>query len=121
MEPTPRSALMKTNTPLSLFVLLCVAAASHGQGTIRITFEGPPPQPPGTDFAVTNYLESGMRFVPIPPSYDFGRSGSNQAPYWADDGSTYLEAGFGNSLRFSFTNGAPFGLVAVDLAEWNTD
>src|SRR5882724_2591250 len=112
-------AAVKARTAASMFACVCIAASSYAQGTIRITFDGPPLQPPGTAYTVTNYYESGMSFVPI-GSGGFGRIGANPRPERPDDGSAYLQAALGDSLMFSLTNGSVFGLVSVDLAEYST-
>jgi hypothetical protein len=111
--------------PISFLVGVCAAASACGQGTLTITFDGPPPQPPFTSYLVTNYSESGMRFVPIsnpPPAfYSFGRVGSPPPiPAFPDDGTAYLNAALGQTLMFSFTNGSVFDLFSVDLAEYST-
>jgi len=84
-----------------------------------MTFDGPPLQPAGTAYGVTNYYESGMSFRPIGASA-FVRVGANPRPERPDDGSAYLQATLGDSLMFSLTNGSVFGLVSVDLAEYST-
>ena len=94
------------------------------QGTLRITFDGPPPQPQGTSYWVQEYSESGMSFTPVADfgaGYGFSRRRAGGA-YTSvpDDGSTYLAAPLGASLQFSFTDGVPFDLVSVDLAEYST-
>src|SRR5262245_34212380 len=85
-------------------VLLVVHA--YGQGNmqpIHITFDGPPPQPPGTAYTVHEYSEAGIRFDSLT---SFGRVGMNPRPASGrpDDGTAYLQALLGDSLRFSFTN-----------------
>lgn len=101
---------------LALFsvVMQCV-----GQGTLHITFDGPPPQPPGSAFLIQRYDEAGMSFVPLSGSVGFGRSGGGRAEF-AENGTPYLIAALGNTLRFSFTNGTFFDMVSVDLAEFST-
>src|SRR6266481_7537767 len=105
---------MKELAPITL--VACVCANCFGQGTTTITFDGPPVQPPGTAYTVTNYYESGMSFRPLPPQYGYGRVGGGVQGL-PEDGSAYLDAG---SLMFSFTNGLVFDLVSVDLAEYST-
>src|SRR5437879_4609487 len=113
---------MKTRMAASLFAGFCIAANSYGQGTLRITFDGPPVQPRGTAALVTNYYESGVLFTPITPGdphHAFVRNGGGISGY-PDDGTTYLQAGLGSTLMFRFTNGSAFNLVSVDLAEYST-
>jgi hypothetical protein len=116
---------MKTKLPIELFAYLWLAAVACGQGTMTITFDGPPLQPPGTAYTTTNYSESGMLFLPIPhpppglPS--FGRVGSPPpGAALPDNGSAYLDAALGQTLMLSFTNGSVFDLFSVDLAEYST-
>ena len=98
---------------------LCMNPAS-GQGTLQITFDGPPSQPPGTQFGVTSYSESGMFFTPIDTNTagsQFTRNGGGISGY-PDNGTPYLQAG--DPLAFSFTDGSPFGLASVDLAGYSS-
>jgi hypothetical protein len=110
---------VETRTAASVFACVCIAASSYGRGTLGITFDGPPVQPPGTAYTVTNYYESGMSFTPI-GSGGFGRIGADPRPERPDDGSAYLQAALGDSLMFSFANGSVFDLASVDLAEYST-
>jgi hypothetical protein len=112
---------MKTKTVLSLLACLCGVMGSYGQGTLQITFDGQPVQPPDSAYVVTNYFESGMLFTatnPITHNVTFGRNGSGISGF-PDDGTAYLQDG-PSTLMFSFTNGIVFGLVSVDLAEYST-
>jgi hypothetical protein len=89
---------------------------------VHITFDGPPPQLPGTEFGVQQYFESGMWFRPIgpmDPGNRFGRHGGG-IPTSPENGTAYLRTALGESLMFSFTNGTLFNLVSVDLAEYST-
>src|SRR5438093_4126322 len=56
---------------LAAFTFLLAVAESLGQGTVHVTFDGAPPQPPGTAYTVTSYYEANISFTPIPPSYGF--------------------------------------------------
>src|SRR5207249_1337051 len=103
----------------SLLAVFCTVGQCRGQGTLRITFDGPPVIPPGAAYSVTNYYESGMSFRPVPPQHDFSRVGVGY-PSDPQDGTAYLSAAFTQSLMFSFTNGSVFDLVSVDLAEYST-
>jgi hypothetical protein len=99
--------------------LLGHSIASFAQSPFTITFDGPPPQPPGTDYNTTYYYESGLAFTPETntPGEAFGRCGGGFSDF-PDDGTAYLQAG--TSLEFSFTNGLSFSLVSVDLAGYST-
>src|ERR1039458_2167738 len=116
---------MKIRIALPLLACLCGVVGSYGQGTLQITFDGPPSQPPGTATFVTNYYESGMLFLgalntngPLPMFSRFGRNGGGITGR-PDDGSAYLDSG-PSTLMFSFTNSSVFGLLSVDLAEYST-
>ena len=57
---------------LVMFHVLCLWAKTtvYGQDTLqhlRITFDGPPPQPPGTGRVVEEYREIGVKFDPLSP------------------------------------------------------
>ncbi len=112
----------KIKSPLSIFVgIFCLGSvSSFGQGTLQITFDGPPAQPSGTQFGATSYSEAGMLFTPIDtttPGSQLTRNGGGIAGY-PDDGSAYMQEGGG--LLFSFTDGSVFGLKSVDLAGYST-
>jgi hypothetical protein len=106
-----------------IFAVLCATAVvSYGQEPVRITFDAPPPQPPGTARFIQEYYESGMLFRPVgsPDSGNgFVRVGSNPVPGRPDNGSGYFQAAQGDSLAFSFVNDSVFDLRSVDLAEYS--
>jgi hypothetical protein len=93
---------------------------SLGQGTIHITFDGPPLQPPGSIFGVAQYFEQGLQFRPIPGTDQFGRAWTNLPSAWPNNGTPYVITGVGDSLMFSSSSGPMFGLVSVDLAAFST-
>jgi hypothetical protein len=97
-------------------ILFSSALLGRGQGTLHITFDGPPYQPPGSMFLVQQYSELGMYFRPIPGTDGFARTWTNMPPEWPNNGTPYLQATAGDSLMFSYQNGPAFGLISVDLA-----
>ncbi len=100
-----------------LLPVFCLA-----QGTLRTTFDGSPIQPVNSQFLIQQYSESGMYFEPLPGSDGFLRNNNaGGAPAYPVDGSTYLQAGFGEGLEFGFSNGSLFGLAAVDLAAYGVN
>lgn len=105
---------------LTVASVLGLLLQAHGQGTLQITFDGPPVPLPGTSAAVQAYGESGVWFLPIPGSISFGRRGSNPRDGWPDNGSAYVQAGLGDSLMFGLDAGSSFRLLSVDLAEFST-
>jgi hypothetical protein len=60
-----------------------------------------------------------MSFTPIPPDTVFGRQGGSFTGY-PENGTAYLQVGFGGTLSFAFTNGTAFDMVSIDLAEYST-
>jgi hypothetical protein len=104
---------------IAVLLLGCFSTLAYSQGTLQISFDGPPIQPPGTAYTVTNYIESGISFRPISPSYGFTRVGEGLATR-PQDGTAYLSAALGDSLLFSRTDSSLFSLVSVDLAEYST-
>ena len=90
------------------------------QGTLQITFDGPPDQPPGSSYNVQSYYESGMWFLPLSGTDGFGRVWSNPPTGLPNDGTPYLNASAVDSLSFGFTDGRSFGLSAVNLAGYST-
>jgi hypothetical protein len=104
------------------FVGLVLIESADGQGNLTIGFEGPPTIPSGSGAYVGEYSESGMWFRPIgivEPGNGFIRQGGGFASY-PENGTTYLQTSFGDSLTFSFTDGSLFNLLSVDLAEYST-
>jgi len=88
---------------------------SAGQGTLHMSFGGPPPQAPGTAAYVQQYYEANMWFRPlgfVGPGNGFVRRGSSPREGWPDGGTAYVQASLGDSLMFSF--------LSVDLAEFGT-
>lgn len=108
-----------------LFVALCIcstAAKCAAQGTVHFQFEGPPPLQPQDSIFVQEYYESGAWFRPIGivgPGFGFDRVRSG-FPADPDNGGALLRAALGDSLLFSFLDGAAFTLLSVDLGEYST-
>lgn len=118
---TIQTKMLKLRSIITILALSCALVKCHAQGTLQITFDGSPLQPPDSAFIVTNYFESGILFTatnPITHNVDFVRNGGGGSGY-PDDGTAYLQRG-PSSLLFSFTNGSVFGLMSVDLAEYST-
>jgi len=108
-----------------LGAFLSISWSVFGQGTLQITFDGPPVIPYNASHLVSSYFESGMLVSPLKGSDSFGRVGAASGSVYPrsglpDDGSAYLATPLGASLMFSSTGGSPFGLVSVDLAEYST-
>ena len=101
----------------ALLLSVCVASA---QGTFAVTFDGPPLIPPGTARVVQSYSESGIWFARIPGTGGFVRVGSSPNPGRPDNGTAYVQAAVGDSLRFGLDDGSSFDPVSVDLAEYST-
>ena len=99
-------------------ILLLSLGQTRGQSTLHITFDGPPIIPGGSAQLTQRYDEAGMSFTPIGPT-GFVRQAGGVA-FYPENGTTYLQAGLGTTLKFSFTNGSIFNLVSIDLAEYST-
>jgi hypothetical protein len=114
-----------TGNRLALFSalsLICASSKCLGQGTLNITFDGAPFQPPGTSYYVQQYFESGMWFRPlgvVGPGNGFSRLGGGRTAR-PENGTAYIAAALGDSLLFSFLTGSSFDLVSVNLAEYST-
>src|SRR5881296_3192382 len=78
----------------SLMVVCFVLAKARGQGTIHVTFDGPPPRPRGTAQVVQEYYESGMRFDSL-NAIGFVRSGGGLSIY-PENGTAYVQADLGS-------------------------
>ena len=87
------------------------------QNRFQITFDGPPSQSPGTQYAVNEYDESGLWFQASGAGSVLLRNGGGDSVY-PDDGSAYLQVEEG--LSFGFSEGNQFDLSTVDLAEFST-
>lgn len=112
----PTSLRAGFSTAIAAFLLsLCAASA---QGTFTVTFDGPPLVPRGTGRIVQSYGESGVWFRPIPDTDGFARNGGGILGY-PDNGTSYLQATLGDSLRFSMGDVSSFDPVSVDLAEYS--
>jgi hypothetical protein len=126
MPITMKAVKIGSCTPVVLG-FFCLMTPCWGQTTfdpIRVTFDGPPAQPPGTAKIVQQYYESGMAFTPIDPSAPwagFVRVGSSpRLAGLPDNGTAYLQAGVGSTLKLSFISGSSFSLMGVDLGEYST-
>jgi len=84
----------------------------RAQGTLTITFDGAPIQPPNSSYAITNYAERGARFVGY---FDRTGSGSTNRP---DNGTTYIQP-TSPPVICSRVDGLSFRLVSVDLAGYS--
>src|ERR1035437_9773239 len=110
----------------TIFLGVCAALLSLGaasaQGTFQTTtgtFDGPPIQPPSSDYTLHYYYESGVWFGALPATDGFGRMGRSPPPGWPDDGTAYVHAAVGDSLMFGLDDGSSFDPVSVDLAEYS--
>jgi hypothetical protein len=98
-------------------LILLSSKPCFSQNALQIHFDGPPLQPPGTQYAVNEYDESGMWFQPSGPGSVLLRNGGGESVY-PDNGSAYLQVEEG--LNFGFSDGSQFDLISVDLAEFST-
>ena len=101
-------------------VMLLWPILSRGQGTLTITFDGPPTLLPGSAAVVQQYYESGMRFQPLPGTDGFTRVWSGSPAGWPNDGTPYVLSGAVDTLAFGFTDGSLFGLASVNLAGFSS-
>jgi hypothetical protein len=101
-------------------IVLVILTNSTLAAKIAIFFDGEPTPQNGTRVKVTEYFEGGIWFRPISPSSQFGRVSTNVAGFPIGT-SAYINADDGESLTFSFTNGANFDFRALTLAEYGTN
>jgi hypothetical protein len=106
-----------------LFLLLLSAAARSAP--VVLDMEGPPIQPPNTSFAINQYFEEGFHLRPFgpidtTPPFRLGRTGPGGSAFLPQNGGTYLQLGNSSSLVVSKTDGTPFDVLRVDLAEYST-
>ena len=113
---------MRKRAVFLLAACLSVAGAtpSFGQGALHITFEGPPAQDPGTARLIQSHSESGMVFTPSPAGDGFVRMATGCSPLFPDNGTTFLQAMYENTLMFSRADSSLFSLTSVDLAGYST-
>lgn len=124
MEPSQETGLGIGRLCAVAAAMVSCSLSCLGQGTLNITFDGPPLIQPGTATIVQQYHEYGMSFTPIDPDAPFAgfvrrRGGGTPPPDWPDNGTAYLQTGLSDSLKFSFVNDSLFGISSVDLASWN--
>ena len=111
---------MKMKITVLLLACVCFVRSTLGQGTMLITFEGPPFLASGTGVVATNYYEAGMSFTPVSGSFGFNRRGPPTNSLWPNNGTSFVQAALGESMMFSFTNGSTFNLFSVDLAGYSS-
>src|ERR1051325_9008492 len=105
---------------LLLLAFVSLAIRTLGQGTMQVTFEGPPFLAPGTGVVETNYYEAGMSFRPVPGSFGFSRWGPPTDPRDPNNGTSFIRGALGDSLTFAFTNASSFNAVSIDLAGYSS-
>jgi hypothetical protein len=103
-----------------LLLILACPFFCKSQGTLTITFDGPPQIQPGTGDVVYSYYESGMQFLPGSSDGYIRIWGNETTPRIPNDGTAYIQASAGDSLSFGFSSGAYFNLVSIDLAAYST-
>jgi hypothetical protein len=103
---------------MAVFWFVFATASCLGQGTVKITFNGYPR--PGAAVYIPYYSESGVWFEPLPWSDGFIRGNGIGTTLWPDNGTDYLQASAGDSLRFDFINKSVFDLTSVDLTGYST-
>jgi hypothetical protein len=113
---------MNTNVLFCFLVTILPVAASEMR--LVITFDGPPAQPVGTDYAVRQYQESGLVFKPLGPldavpPFRMGRCGGGIS-FFPENGSAYLQPGLGEPVEIFTTDQSSFDFLTVDLAEYST-
>ncbi len=100
--------------------LLLLPLAGRAQGTfVNITFDGPPLVPRGVVGGAAEYYEAGMWFRSVGSDSGFERAGGGITQF-PENGTAYIGAGLSDFVKVTSANGAAFGLVSVDLAEYST-
>jgi hypothetical protein len=108
------------STTFLSFVLNCSLVA---QGTLTITFDGPPAQPPGTQYGVADYYEAGIRFTPLIDPYQPGSlltrngGGIQGTP---ENGTAYLQSE-PEGVIFRSLDNSLFGLRSLDIAAYSDE
>lgn len=101
-------------------VILVWPSVCFGQGTLRITFDDPPQQLPGSAIEVQSYAESGMWFHTTDGYDGFTRTWNPPPAGRPNDGSPYIQATIGDSLSFGLFDDSLFTLTSIDLAGYST-
>jgi len=101
----------------SLVLLLASLGSAFGQGTIHVTFDGPPTMPPGSSSSGWYiYSESGVGFSSLGSGDGFTRRWSGD-PFFPDNGTAYVQAGRSGVSFFDYWGSSKrFDAVSVDLA-----
>jgi hypothetical protein len=103
--------------PAGILTFFLLFGQCRGEGPITITFDGPPLLAPGAGRIEGLYTEGGMFFT---QHSGFGRQNSGREE-WPDNGSMYLLSdNYLVPVVAASTDYSLFGLVSLELAEWNT-
>jgi hypothetical protein len=106
---------------LAAVATVFAALGCHGQGTLQITFDGPPLPVAGQALYISSYSESGMLFRP--GGSGFIHAAADYSPDYPYNGTPYLQ-GLGHSgystVYVSFNDGSLFGVSSIDVAAINT-
>lgn len=107
-----------TAAALSLATLACFA-----QGTLTITFDGPPPLGAGQEGSYNYYEEFGVGLWPTTETgFDWSATRVGNTSGYPSDGSPYIAGiGYGtDSVDAMRLDWGPFGVTSVDLAGYST-
>jgi hypothetical protein len=104
-----------------LLLALAAVGTAFAQGTIHVTFDGPPVYPPGTQSTGWNiYSESAVGVHPSGSGDGFTRTWSG-ASLFPDNGTAYLQAGRAGLMYFDYYGSSTrFNAISVDLALYST-
>ena len=108
-----------------LFILIGnILITKSLSSAIILDFEGPPIQPPHTQYGISHYIEDGYITKPLgpiatTPPYRLTRNGGGISAY-PNNGGSFLQLLILSSLELYNLNGDPFTLISIDLAEYST-
>ena len=117
----PNSRVTHRTNHGRLAAILLIFSSLHvcyGQGTMTVTFDGPPAFLSGDLF--WRYQESGMSIIATTNQQGYGGF-SRIGPSFPDsayNGTSYIRT-WTSYLEVTSLSGSPFGLSSVDLAEYN--
>jgi hypothetical protein len=112
-----------------VLTLSFMAVRGHGQGTLLITFDGPPIPPDELPMGINSYSESGMIFLPPEENEGFIRAAAIRNDSYPQNGTPYIQGagitGY-SAVICAFSDFSAFGVLSLDLAGYyslgnNTD
>jgi len=110
--------MKKTLIPALSFLSTCPLHA------LTLDMQSSPSQPPGTQYAINQYVEKGFLMKPtgmidLNPPFRLTRNGGG-IPLYPENGGAYLQLLHGDSFVLAAADGSAFNIISMDIAEYST-